>query len=100
MNSVFKALSHPVRRRIVEMLRGGPMASGDIAQAFDMAWPTVTGHLTALKDAGLVSTEKDGASVSYRLQISAVEETLAFLMELMGKGATAEQEGTTDGKLV
>ena len=51
MNTVFKALSHPVRRRIIDMLREGPKASGDIAAAFDMAWPTVTGHLTALKDA-------------------------------------------------
>jgi DNA-binding transcriptional ArsR family regulator len=84
MNSVFKALSHPVRRRIIAMLRAGPMASGDIAAAFDMAWPTVTGHLTALKDAGLVSAERDGSSIRYRLDISAVEEALAFLMDLTG----------------
>jgi DNA-binding transcriptional ArsR family regulator len=84
MNSVFKALSHPARRRIIAMLRAGPMASGDIAAAFDMAWPTVTGHLTALKDAGLVSAERDGSSIRYRLDISAVEEALAFLMDLTG----------------
>ena len=45
MNSLFKALSHPVRRRIIAMLRAGPLASGDIAAAFDMSWPTITGHL-------------------------------------------------------
>jgi len=86
MNSLFKALSHPARRRIIEMLRTGPMASGDIAAAFDMSWPTVTGHLNALKEAGLVSPEKAGASVRYRLEISAVEEALAFLMDLTGQG--------------
>ncbi len=86
MNSVFKALAHPVRRSIVAMLRRGPMNSGDIAAAFDMAWPTVTGHLNALKEAGLVETEKDGTSVRYRLNISAAEEAVAFLMELMRKG--------------
>lgn len=85
MSAVFKALSHPARRRMLEMLRDGPLSSGDIASAFDMAWPTVTGHLTALKDAGLVSTERDGASVRYRLQISAVEEALAFLIDLVGQ---------------
>ncbi|RZJ41230.1 MAG: ArsR family transcriptional regulator, partial [Brevundimonas sp.] len=42
MNALFKALSHPARRRIIEMLRAGPMASGDIAAAFDMSWPTIT----------------------------------------------------------
>jgi DNA-binding transcriptional ArsR family regulator len=87
MNLVFKALSHPVRRSIVAMLRKGPMSSGDIAAAFDMAWPTITGHLNALKDAGLVEAEKDGTSVRYRLNISAAEEAVAFLMHLMGSGA-------------
>lgn len=89
MNEVFKALSHPARRRMVAMLREGPLASGDIAGRFDMAWPTVTAHLAALKAAGLVETEKDGASVRYRLVISAVEEALAFMMDLMGTGETA-----------
>lgn len=85
MSAVFKALSHPVRRRIVEMLRERPMASGDIAAEFDMAWPSITGHLTALKDAGLVETERDGASIRYRLNLSAVEEAVAFLLELMDR---------------
>lgn len=82
MNLVFKALAHPARRRIVEMLRERPMGSGDIAAAFDMAWPTVTGHLNALKEAGLVEAEKAGTAVRYRLNISAVEEAVAFLMDL------------------
>jgi DNA-binding transcriptional ArsR family regulator len=86
MNLVFKALAHPVRRSIVAMLRNGPMTSGDIAAAFDMAWPTVTGHLNSLKDAGLVEAEKDGTSVRYRLNISAAEEAVGFLMELMRAG--------------
>jgi DNA-binding transcriptional ArsR family regulator len=87
MNLVFKALSHPVRRRIVAMLRDRPMTSGDIAAAFDMAWPSITGHLNALKDAGLVEAEKAGTSVRYRLNISAAEEAVGFLMDLAGTGA-------------
>lgn len=82
MNLVFKALAHPVRRKIVAMLQNGPMNSGDIAKAFDMAWPSVTGHLAALKDAGLVESERDGTSVRYRLNISAAEEAIGFLMAL------------------
>jgi len=87
MNSLFKALAHPARRRIIEMLRAGPLTSGDIAARFDMAWPTVTGHLNTLKDAGLVDVEREGASMRYRLNISAVEEALAFLMEIAGAGS-------------
>ena len=94
MNSLFKALSHPVRRRIIDMLRKGPMASGDIAAAFDMSWPTITGHLNALKDAGLVSPEREGASIRYRLEISAVEEALAFLLAMTGSGRSDPGETT------
>ena len=86
MNDVFKALGHPVRRQIVAMLRDGPLPSGDIAQAFDMSWPTITGHLTALKDAGLVEAERQGSTIRYRLVISAAEEAVAFLMDLVGAG--------------
>ncbi len=82
MNQVFKALAHPARRKIVAMLQRGPMSSGDIADAFNMAWPSVTGHLTALKDAGLVESEREGTSVRYRLNISAAEEAIGFLMAL------------------
>lgn len=98
MNSLFKALSHPARRRMIEMLRKGPMASGDIAAAFDMSWPTVTGHLTTLREAGLVAAEREGTSMRYRLEISAVEEALAFLMDIAGGRAAppaAETEEET-----
>nr|WP_316629769.1 metalloregulator ArsR/SmtB family transcription factor [uncultured Brevundimonas sp.] len=89
MNTLFKALSHPVRRRIVAMLRTGPLASGDIAAAFDMSWPTITGHLNALKEAGLVSPEREGQTIRYRLEISAIEEAMAFLMDIAGTGEAA-----------
>lgn len=80
MNLIFKALGHPVRREIVDMLRNGPLSSGEIAAAFDMAWPSVTGHLVALKEAGLLEAERHGTTVRYRLNISAAEEALGFLL--------------------
>lgn len=83
MNDLFKALSHPVRRRIVGMLRERPMTSGEIAEAFDLSWPTVTGHLNALKTAHLIAPERQGTSIRYRLEISAVEEGLAFMIALL-----------------
>ena len=89
MNDIFKALGHPARRQIVAMLRNGPLSSGDIAAAFDMSWPSVTGHLTALKEAGLIDAERIGASIRYRLVISAAEEAVAFLLDLVGNGSEA-----------
>ncbi len=92
MNLLFKALSHPVRRKIIAMLRVGPLTSGDIAARFDMAWPTVTGHLNLLKDAGLVEAERSGTSMRYRVNISAIEEALAFLMDMTAKRAVEVED--------
>ena len=58
------------------------MASGDIARLFDMSWPTITGHLAVLKDAGLIEAERAGTSVRYRLVSGAFEDALAFLLDL------------------
>src|SRR6185295_13435914 len=93
MSAVFKALSHPVRRQIVAMLQKRPMTSGAIAAAFDMSWPSVTGHLAALKEADLVETERDGNSVRYRLDISAIEEAIGVLLAITQKAKTARKRG-------
>lgn len=95
MNEVFKALSHPIRRKVLAMLRERPMASGEIAQAFDVAWPTMTTHLNALKDAGLVTAEREGTSIRYQVNASVMEEAIAAIMDLMGTG---EAERTTTPK--
>jgi DNA-binding transcriptional ArsR family regulator len=92
MSAVFKALSHPARRQIVAMLQTRPMTSGEIAAAFDMAWPSVTGHLAALKEADLVETEREGNSVRYRLNISAVEEAIGFLLAITQKAKAARRK--------
>ena len=86
MADVFKALAHPVRRSIIEMLREGPKSSGEIAQGFDAAWPTITAHLQALKEAGLVSAERVNGGVTYRLEVSVAEEAVAALMALFAVG--------------
>ena len=81
---VFVALAHPVRRKVLAMLRKGPLCSGEIATEFDVAWPTMTGHLKTLKDAGLVTAERQGTSIVYRLNASILEETAAALLDLGG----------------
>jgi DNA-binding transcriptional ArsR family regulator len=89
MSAVFKALGHPVRREIVAMLRSGPLTSGEIAAGFEMSWPSVSGHLRALRDAELVECERAGTSVRYRLNISAVEEAVGFLHGILGSVVAA-----------
>ncbi|WP_421789706.1 metalloregulator ArsR/SmtB family transcription factor [Hyphobacterium sp.] len=85
MSDVFKALAHPVRRQVLKKLRDGPMTAGDLADAFPVSKPTMSGHFTALKEAGLILAERHGTTIRYRLNAGAAEEAIALLMSLMGK---------------
>lgn len=76
MSSVFKALSDPTRRQVLEMLRAGPKAAGELSDCFDVSKPTMSAHFAVLKEAGLVTSEKQGKSVIYHLQMSVLEDAL------------------------
>lgn len=84
MSDVFKALAHPVRRQVLKKLRDGPMTAGDLADTFPVSKPTMSGHFTALKQAGLILAERHGTTIRYRLNAGAAEEAIALLMSLMG----------------
>lgn len=95
MNDVYSALSHPVRRKILALLRDRAMSAGEIAAAFDIAKPTLSGHFNALKAADLISAERRGATLIYRLNLSVAEEAMAGLMDIfrIGDAAPAEPDG-------
>ena len=91
MSEVYKALADPTRRRILELLREREMSAGELAEHFDLAKPTLSGHFAVLKAADLVQNEKHGTTVTYRLNISVLEEALLALMNgfrLGGKETT------------
>lgn len=92
MSDVFDALAHPVRRKILKLLRTGPLSAGDLAERFDLAKPTLSGHFAVLKAADLVATERKGTSIIYRLNMSVLEEAMAALMSIAGTQAP-EPEG-------
>jgi len=83
MNDVFKALAHPVRRRILEMLKGGEMSAGEIATAFKLSKPTLSGHFAKLKAADLIQWDQRGTTILYRLNIGVLEEAILGFMEAM-----------------
>ncbi|HXQ12246.1 MAG TPA: autorepressor SdpR family transcription factor [Caulobacteraceae bacterium] len=92
MSEVYKALADPTRRRILEMLREREMSAGEIAEHFDLAKPTLSGHFAVLRAADLVQSEKHGTTITYRLNISVLEEALLALMNgfrLGGKETTS-----------
>lgn len=81
MNDVFRALSDPTRREILEMLRSGPRSSGEIADKFSTSWATISRHLSVLKDAGLILAERDGQHVVYELNTTVFQEVVESLIK-------------------
>ena len=81
MSEVYKALADPTRRRILQLLREREMTAGEIADHFELAKPTLSGHFAVLREAGLVAPEKSGTTITYRLNVSVLEEALLALMD-------------------
>jgi len=84
MNDVFRALSDPTRREILELLRSGPRTSGEIADKFSTSWATISRHLSVLKDAELILAERDGQHVVYELNTTVFQEVVENLIKWLG----------------
>lgn len=80
----FKALSDPVRREILIMLKNGRMSAGELASKFDMTQATVSYHLSQLKKAELISEEKYKNYIYYELNTSVFEEVVLWLSQFGG----------------
>jgi DNA-binding transcriptional ArsR family regulator len=77
----FKALSDPVRREILVMLKNGSMTAGSIVERFDMTGATISYHLSQLKKAGLVFETRQKNFIIYQLNTSVFEETMLWLAQ-------------------
>ena len=77
---VFKALADPTRRRILEYLREGDLNAGEIAERFDMTKPSISHHLSLLKQARLVQDVRRGQNIIYSLDTTVFQEALRFLL--------------------
>ena len=89
MSQVFKALSDPTRRRVLQLLRNGPMSAGELCEHFAVSKPTMSAHFAVLKEADLVHAEKTGKSVIYHLKLSVLEEALLGFAHSFGLGVEA-----------
>ena len=83
-HSVFEALAHPTRRAILEMLKKGSRTAGEIADAFAVSKPTMSGHFAKLKEAGLIHADQRGTTIVYSINLSTLEEVLLGFRGRMG----------------
>ena len=81
MNDVFRALSDPTRREILELLGSGPQTSGEIADKFKTSWATISRHLSVLKDAGLILAARNGQHVVYELNTTVFQDVVEHLIK-------------------
>ena len=94
MNIVFEALAHPTRRAILEMLKSGSKSAGQISEAFDVSKPTMSGHFSKLREAGLIQADQKGTSILYSINMSVLEEALHGFMGRMAIGKAAARGET------
>jgi len=100
VSNVFKALSDPTRRRVLQLLRERPMSAGELSQHFSVSKPTMSAHFAVLQDAGLIEAEKTGRTITYRLVMSVLEEGLLGFVESFGWGLqSARGTSTTTGSV-
>lgn len=89
---IFKAMSDSTRRKIIELLKEGPKAAGEIAGHFSHAQPTISRHLNVLKNAHLVVDQREGNFIIYRLNTTILQEWLGWLLEHFGGENNDEEE--------
>lgn len=94
MSDVYQALSSPVRRQILGLLKERDLSAGEIAEQVNVSKSTLSGHFNILKNANLVVANKDGTTITYSINTSVVEDLLSNLFDFLGKpGSLSEQEG-------
>lgn len=84
LQSTIKALSDPIRREILEMLKSGRMAAGEISEKFPVSGAAISKHLSVLRDADLIRDTREGKFIYYELNTSVLEEVMLWISGLKG----------------
>ena len=85
LQNTLKALSDPVRREILELLKQRRMAAGEISDHFDITAAAISRHLSVLKDADLIRDDRQGKFIYYELNASVLEEIMLWITALKGE---------------
>ena len=85
IQNTLKALSDPIRRQILDMLKPGRLSAGEIGEAFPVSGAAVSKHLSVLKDADLIRDTREGKFIYYELNTSVLEEVMLWMVQLKGE---------------
>ena len=84
IQNTMKALSDPIRREILELLKAGRLSAGEITEKFPVTGAAVSKHLSVLKEADLIRDTREGKFIYYELNTSVLEEVMLWLTGLKG----------------
>ncbi len=84
IQKTMKALSDPIRREILEILKSGRLSAGEITEKFPVTGAAVSKHLSVLKEADLIRDTREGKFIFYELNASVLEEVMLWLAGLKG----------------
>ena len=84
LQKTLRALADPIRREILDMLRGGRMSAGEITEHFDVTAAAISRHLSVLREADLIRDTREGKFIYYDLNASVLEEIMIWIAELKG----------------
>ena len=90
LQNTLRALSDPIRREILNLLKSGRMAAGEIVEHFDVTGASISRHLSVLKEADLIRDTREGKFIYYDLNASVLEEILLWVKDLKGDNDHAE----------
>ena len=85
LQNTIKALSDPIRREILEMLKSGRMAAGEIAEKFTVSGAAISKHLSVLREADLIRDTREGKFIYYEWNTSVLEEVMLWISGLKGE---------------
>ena len=86
IQKTMKALSDPIRREILAMLKAGRLSAGEITEKFPVTGAAISKHLSVLKEADLIRDTREGKFIFYELNTSVLEEILLWVRDLKGEG--------------
>ena len=85
LQNTLRALSDPIRREILNLLKGGRMSAGDIVDHFEVTGASISRHLSVLKEADLIRDKREGKFIFYELNASVLEEIMLWITDLKGE---------------
>ena len=85
LQNTMRALSDPIRREILNLLKSGRMAAGEIVDRFDVTGASISRHLSVLREADLIRDKREGKFIYYELNASVLEEIMLWMADLKGE---------------